>query len=111
MNDTEDDGHLHLVRVAEHQRIIRPMPSRVQPEQVRPTRSDGLDGAVLSLGPFPTRRPDVERLGKYVVVHQPGVHGKETHEEDDVSSKEERLKDLQIEYKRMSVSLDEITPL
>ena len=83
MDDAEHDGHLHLVRVREHQRIVRLVPGGVQTERIDVTSGLGNDRAV-GLREAPPRVPDVQRLGEDVVVHEAGIHGEDAHEQDDV---------------------------
>lgn len=87
VNNTNDDGHLHLQRVREHQTVISIMPGGIQTKRIDVTIVDSNDRIVALLcGPIPSRMKDVERLGEYIVVYEAGVYGEEPHEKNDVSS-------------------------
>lgn len=86
MDDTEDDGHLHLVRVGEDERVVRAVPVGVKAERVGVSGRLGKDEAGRVGRPLPTRLPDAQRLGEDVVVHEPGEHGEGAHEDDDVAT-------------------------
>lgn len=85
VDDTHDDGHFHLVRVGKDQRIIRAMPVGVETEWVDFASGLRSDQSFI-VGPLPAGLPNVERFGENVIVHEPSVDGKETHENDNVSS-------------------------
>lgn len=80
MNDSQDDRHLHFVRVGENQSIVRTVPCRVETERIGRSCRDGTDGTIGSLRPFPPRLPDVQRLGENIVVDKTRVHGEHAHE-------------------------------
>lgn len=86
MNDTEDDGHFHLVRVGEDESVVRAVPVWVEAERVGVSGRLGKDEAGRVGRPFPAGLPDVQRLGEDVVVHEPGEHGEGAHEDDDVAT-------------------------
>lgn len=88
VNDTHNDRHLHLERIGEDQSIVRAVPSRVDTERIYGAIRDSCDDS-FSLRPVPARLEDGQGQREDVVVHESGKECKETHEEDDVTTKVE----------------------
>lgn len=86
MNNTEDDRHFHLERIRENEGIVRTVPVRVDTEGVDSAGADGRDRSFSIFWPIPAILPDVERLGKDIVVDETGKDRECTHEQDKVSS-------------------------
>lgn len=87
VNNTKNNGHLHFVRIGEDETILRSMPGGVEAKCIGMTIWNSRHGNVAMLfGPVPSRMPNVEGLGEYVVVDQPGIHGERAHEQDYVAT-------------------------
>jgi hypothetical protein len=91
VDNAENDGHLHIVRVREDELVVRAVPARVQAEVVGVSIwSHGYShSAVFESGKVPSRVPEVKRLGEDVVVDQTGVHREQAHEKDNVTTAKE----------------------
>ena len=85
MNHPKNDRHFHLVRVREHQGIIRTMPAWVQAKGINVSIRDATNNTPIGFREVPSRVPDVKRLGEYVIVHEAGVDGEQPHQKNDVS--------------------------
>jgi hypothetical protein len=75
MDHPQNDCHLHLVGVREHQAIVRTMPAWIQTKGINMTIGFTND----SPGAFwevPPGVPDVKGFGEYVIVNEAGVYRK-----------------------------------
>ena len=84
MNDTKNNGHFHLVRIGEHECVHSSVPTRVQAKWVPMTVIYGHGSIAVREGP--PRMPDMERFGEDVVVHEASIHGKQAHQQNNVSA-------------------------
>jgi hypothetical protein len=80
VNDTHNDGHLHLERVGKDEDVVGSVPSRVNTEEVPRSGLNRLDGSVVVRRPAPLGGTEVEREGEDVVVDETGVNGEELPE-------------------------------
>lgn len=96
MGNSQNDAHLHLQRIGEDQRVVRSMPSWINTERIVRRGSDSFNdvSGVEVSRPFVVRRSKIERKREDVVVDQTGVHGKDSHQEDNVSTIVESVEDL-----------------
>ena len=86
MDDTKNDGHLHLIGIGENQTIFRAVPARIETKKVCVSIRYTFISVQIRIGPIPTGPEDMKRLGKYVVVYEACIHGKCAHEEEDVAA-------------------------
>jgi len=84
VDNSEDDTHLHLVRVGEDESVVGSMPGGVESEGVGSMLNRG-DGSV-GVRPFPSGLEESHRLGEDIVVDESGEHREDSHEKDDVST-------------------------
>jgi hypothetical protein len=94
VGNTEDDGHLHLVRVGENQLVLGTMPSRVQTNRIDMTIVCASRSDSVVFWEVPARVEQVRRLGEDIVVDHTGIDGECTHEQDDVTTEEEAADDF-----------------
>ena len=86
MNNTENDRHLHLVRVGEDERIVGAVPTRIETEGVYMSSVHKIhDCRVLDRWHLPARMEEVQRLREDIIVDEAGVDGEQAHEKDDVT--------------------------
>lgn len=83
MNDTNNNGHLHLIRVGKDQGIRGTMPSGIQAEEIS-VAVESADGPICRK--VPARVKEVERLREDIVVNESSVSGKGAHEKDDITA-------------------------
>lgn len=83
MNDTQDNGHLHLVRVGEDQAVRGTVPARVQTKGIDMAVGNANIGVSLEV---PSRVEQVKGSRNNIVVDETSIDRKETHEQNDVSS-------------------------
>lgn len=86
MDNTNDDGHLHLVRIGEDQAVVGTVPSRVQAERIHMPIVHCVYSAVVILWEIPAGMEKMQRLGKYIVVKEPSIDGEYAHKQDDVAT-------------------------
>lgn len=84
VDNTQDDGHLHLVRVGEDERVVRTMPARVQAEWVDMTIGHTL--SCLVSREVPAGMEQMKSLGEDIVVDETSVDGESTHEQNNVAT-------------------------
>ena len=83
MDDADNDGHLHLVRVCEDQGIWSTVPAGVQTKGI----GVAIEGANSSVDRHvPTGMEEMKRLGEDVVINESGVDGEGAHEEDNIAA-------------------------
>jgi hypothetical protein len=93
VNDTQDDRHLHLVRVNEEELVLRHVPSWIQPKGIHSAVRNAGDssGIVVCLGEIPPARENMKRLGEYIVIDEACENRKDTHKENDIASTTPRV--------------------
>ena len=67
--NTQNNGHLHFVRVRKNERIVCTVPSRIESEWINMSILKALDSRVVNVSKIPSRMPNVKGLREYVVVH------------------------------------------
>lgn len=86
MNDTQNDRHLHLIRVGEYQGIIRSMPRGIDTNGIGMATRDRFYHALDTMRPCPSGAPDCECFGEDVVVHETSEDCEDAHEQDDIAT-------------------------
>lgn len=88
MEDTQDNRHLHLVRIREKKGIIRAVPAWIEAKEIRAASGDRSDCFVRGRvgGPLPARMEDVQSLGENIVVDETSVNREYPHHKDNVSA-------------------------
>eukprot|EP00128_Syssomonas_multiformis_P011489 Colp12_sorted_trinity150504_noHs@34485 len=95
MNDTQDDRHLHLVRVQESELVFSKSPVRVNTERIGASEIFGneLKGRAIRVRGFvgngPATSKQIHRLGEHIVVDQTGVDGEKAHQKNEVATPKE----------------------
>ena len=84
MSNTQYDGHLHLVRVQEHEAVVRTIPTMVYAKRIDMAIgfADQLAAPFAKVPPAPGQR---QCLREDVVVQESRVDRECAHEEDDVT--------------------------
>mmetsp|Transcript_10136 Transcript_10136/g.23433 ORF Transcript_10136/g.23433 Transcript_10136/m.23433 type:complete len:356 (-) Transcript_10136:1503-2570(-) len=104
LQHAEDDGELHLVRVAEGELVGGVVPAGVEPEGVHRVRR----GARLlprALCPQPGRTEKVRHQSEDVVVQEPRVHREEAHQQQHVPAMPRIRQDLVHRVHRLKLAL------
>jgi len=83
MGDSDDNGHLHLVRVRKDQGIRSTVPARVQAKGIGVTVE--CDNCSVDRD-VPAGMEQMKCLGEDIVVNESSVDGEGSHEEDDVAA-------------------------
>jgi hypothetical protein len=83
VDNTEDDRHLHLVRVGKYESVLRTVPAGIQTNGIHMSVRASFG---IPLVPIPSRMPKMHGFAEDVVVYEPGEHGEYTHENDDVTT-------------------------
>jgi hypothetical protein len=78
--DTEDDRHLHLERVGKDEGIIGSVPVWVDTERINLSIGDTRNRTFPIFRPIETVGPDVQRLGKDIVVNETSEYRESTHQ-------------------------------
>ena len=87
MNDTNNNRHLHLVRVGEDERIVGAMPAGIEAKGIYVASVHEIhDSRILNRRHLPARMEEVQRFREDIVVDEAGVDGEQAHEEDDVTT-------------------------
>lgn len=94
LDDTKDDGHLHLVRVGEDEEVVGSVPGDIDTDGVGVVVELALGDGRADLDPIETTLEDLHTLGEDVVVDEASVNREDAHEQDNVATAKEHLKDF-----------------
>lgn len=87
MYNTENDRHLHLVGIAEDERIFGFVPGGIQPEWISVLIGyRGHSLVAVGFRPFPPRVEQMQRLRENVIIDETSVNRECPHEQDNVAT-------------------------
>ena len=88
MDNTQNDGHFHLVGVGEDNLVLCLTPSGIQAEEIGVSiRYSSNDGFIaVWFGEIPSGAEEVQRLREDIIVDEAGVDGECTHEQNNIAT-------------------------